>query len=130
MGWIAAEVELSTTAAGTVPVRITAVFVLDAGLWRVVQWHTSIGTPNEEVFGFELTVTLDSLLASLDEKTTETRGHLHRVFPHRLEEHLQIEPIRHHSVGTRPSRHKLQIAVNKPMTQPDHQPISPLVAPD
>ncbi len=72
VGWIAAELELATIAAGLVPVRITAVFELDAGLWRVVQWHTSIGTPNEEVFGFELTVTLDSLLGSLDQETTET----------------------------------------------------------
>ena len=75
VGWIAAEVELITMTADTVPVRVTAVFVLDAGLWRVVQWHTSIGTPNEEVFGFELPVTLDSLLASLDQETTETVLH-------------------------------------------------------
>jgi adenylate cyclase len=72
VGWIAAEVELVTTTADVVTARITVVFVLDAGLWRVVQWHTSIGTPNEEIFGFELTVTLDSLLASLDHETTET----------------------------------------------------------
>ena len=72
VGWIAAEVELITMTADIVRARITAVFVLDAGLWRVVQWHTSIGTPNEEVFGFEVTVTLDSLLASLDQETAET----------------------------------------------------------
>ena len=72
VGWIAAEVELETTAVGSVPIRVTTVFVLDAGLWRVVQWHTSIGTPNAEVFGFEITVTLDSLLASLDQETAAT----------------------------------------------------------
>jgi len=72
VGWIAAEVELATARADVVPIRVTVVFGLDAGLWRVVQWHTSIGTPNEEVFGFELTVTLDSLLSSLDEQATET----------------------------------------------------------
>jgi adenylate cyclase len=71
VGWIAAEVELFTTTVDVVPARITVVFVLDAGLWRVVQWHTSIGIPNEEIFGFELTLTLDSLLASLDDETTE-----------------------------------------------------------
>lgn len=47
---------------GDVPLRGTAVLVLEAGAWRVIQWHSSIPTPNVRAFGVELTTTIDGLL--------------------------------------------------------------------
>lgn len=46
--------------------RITFVFVLDVGTWRLVQWHSSDPVPNEDTLGFDLTVTVSELLDSLD----------------------------------------------------------------
>jgi class 3 adenylate cyclase len=48
--------------------RHTSVLVLDAGFWRIVQVHNSIGTPNVEVIGVELTATLDELLQSMGDE--------------------------------------------------------------
>ena len=50
-----------------VNIRATAVLVLEAGAWRVVQWHSSVPTPNVQTFGVELTTTLDDLLAAVAE---------------------------------------------------------------
>jgi adenylate cyclase len=47
-------------------VRVTAVFLLDAGVWRVAQWHASEGVSNEESLGFSLTTTLTEILDSID----------------------------------------------------------------
>ena len=38
---------------------------LEAGVWKVIQWHNSSPVPNRQVFGVELTRTLDSLVASV-----------------------------------------------------------------
>lgn len=40
---------------GEVPLRITAVLTLEGGDWRIIQWHASIGTRNDEALGRELT---------------------------------------------------------------------------
>jgi adenylate cyclase len=45
--------------------RTSAVFRLEAGAWKAVHWHNSVPVPNQQVFGVELTTTLDSLVASL-----------------------------------------------------------------
>lgn len=46
--------------------RVTLVLVLDAGAWRVVQWHFSEGVANEESLGFSLTTTITEILESID----------------------------------------------------------------
>jgi hypothetical protein len=47
-----------------------ATFRLEAGVWKVIQWHNSIPVPNRQIFGIDLTTTLDDLVASvLDEDT-------------------------------------------------------------
>lgn len=46
-------------------IRHTAVLRLEAGAWRVIQWQNSIPVPNQQVFGVELTTTLDHLVASV-----------------------------------------------------------------
>ncbi len=52
------------TREGETPMRHTAVFRLEGGAWRVVQWHNSIPVPNQQIFGVELTTTLDHLVTS------------------------------------------------------------------
>jgi class 3 adenylate cyclase len=46
--------------------RHTFVFVLDAGTWRMVQWHASDPVPNADTIGFDLTVTVSEILDALD----------------------------------------------------------------
>jgi len=65
VGWVAARGRL--TLAGTqADLRFTAVLILDAGVWRIVQAHTSQGVPNEETLGVPLTTTMAEILGSID----------------------------------------------------------------
>ncbi len=54
---------------GEVSIRATVVLSLEAGAWRIVQWHSSVPSPNVQTFGVELTTTLDELLTSVEEDT-------------------------------------------------------------
>lgn len=67
-GWATLFTTMVTPEAST-PLRHTAVLRLEAGVWRVIQWHNSSPTSNQQVFGVELTTTLDDLVSSvLDDK--------------------------------------------------------------
>jgi len=66
VGWASMLYALKTPN-GVVHLRATAVLALETGAWRVVQWHTSVPTPNVHTFGVELTTTLDDLLAAVAE---------------------------------------------------------------
>jgi uncharacterized protein (TIGR02246 family) len=73
-GWATVQSTVVTPEAAS-PMRHTAVFHLEGGAWRVVQWHNSIPVPNQQVFGVELTTTLDHLVASvLDAGSDLTRA--------------------------------------------------------
>lgn len=52
---------------GDVSLRATVVLALEAGVWKVVQWHTSVPAPNVHTFGIELTTTIDDLLTAVAE---------------------------------------------------------------
>jgi adenylate cyclase len=65
VAWAATRVGVSASGS-EIEMRLTAVFVLDAGLWRIVQWHSSEGVPNEDSLGFSLTTTLSEILDELD----------------------------------------------------------------
>jgi class 3 adenylate cyclase len=52
-------------AGSTTQVRTTAVFRVEGGFWRVVYWHNSVPVPNQQVFGVDLTTTLDELVTSV-----------------------------------------------------------------
>lgn len=69
VGWGAARGHLRFADREPVDIRHTAVFVLDAGYWRIVQLHNSVGRPNKEVAGVELTTTLADLLKSIGDDT-------------------------------------------------------------
>jgi adenylate cyclase len=47
------------------PIRHTAFLRLEAGAWRIIQWMNAIPVPNRQIFGVELTTTLDDLVASV-----------------------------------------------------------------
>ena len=62
----------------------TAVLRLEAGVWKVILWTNSVPVPNSQIFGVELTTTLDDLVTSvLDEhgpSSTALEGTMTLVF--------------------------------------------------
>lgn len=51
-----------------VPVRISAVLLLDKGMWRIVQWHFSTPVPDDPaVSGAELTEAMSEMVRAFDE---------------------------------------------------------------
>lgn len=63
-GWATMFTTLTSPEAET-SLRHTALFMLEAGAWRVIQWHNSVPVSNAQIFGVELTTTLDGLVASV-----------------------------------------------------------------
>ncbi len=58
---------LSTIVSGefATAMRHSALFRIEGGAWRVIQWHNSSPVPNQQLFGVDLTTTLDDLLVSV-----------------------------------------------------------------
>lgn len=63
-GWATLFSTFSTPEAET-HLRSSAVLRLEAGIWRVIQWHNSSPVSNREVYGVELTTTLGDLVDSV-----------------------------------------------------------------
>jgi class 3 adenylate cyclase len=40
----------------------------EGAYWRIVQWHASLGMPNEETLGFELTTDVDEILTMVQDE--------------------------------------------------------------
>lgn len=55
VGWVADYPKFRLPDGTEVPFRITAVYHKEKGAWKMVQWHGSIGVPNEEMLGQDLT---------------------------------------------------------------------------
>jgi hypothetical protein len=53
--WIADRPRFVMPDGSTVEGRVTAVFLREDDGWKIVQWHASLGVPNEEAIGEELT---------------------------------------------------------------------------
>lgn len=70
-GWVAADLTFVTRDDARFRRRFTATYRLEEGVWRNVQWHASLGVPNVEAWGFELTKTLARLVDSLDSASAE-----------------------------------------------------------
>lgn len=64
-GWAAASVTATLSTGETFSFRWTGAFLVDDGVWRLVQGHTSVGVPQAEVFGVELDEGLSTLIGSL-----------------------------------------------------------------
>ena len=54
-GWIADQPTLLLPNGAAVPMRLTAVWRLEAEAWKMVQFHLSIGVSNQEALGTQLT---------------------------------------------------------------------------
>ena len=63
-GWAAVSSTIVTSETKT-PMRHISVFRLEAGVWKVILWHNSVPVPNSQIFGVELTTTLDDLVTSV-----------------------------------------------------------------
>lgn len=55
VGWFASRVTLKLPDNLEIPFRVTGVFHQENGSWKLIQWHASIGIPNEEAVGQKLT---------------------------------------------------------------------------
>ncbi len=58
VGWAVASVRQRYRDGHEVDKRVTAVFVIDRGHWRVAHWHVSVGLSNEETAGQVLTTSI------------------------------------------------------------------------
>ena len=67
IGWAAVLMTMVTPVLSS-RLRTTAVLRIEAGTWRIIQWHNSLTVPNEQMFGVDLTTSLDQLLASIVEE--------------------------------------------------------------
>lgn len=56
VGWAADSAKLRLPNGQEIPIRSTMVFHREAGEWKVVQHHASIGARNEDALGTNLTV--------------------------------------------------------------------------
>jgi hypothetical protein len=55
VGWFADQPRWVTQDGSEIAIRFTGVFRREGDAWRLVQGHSSIGVPNEEVVGFSMT---------------------------------------------------------------------------
>ena len=55
MGWVAGQPIVKLLDGTEVPMRLTVVFQKEPRGWKIVQWHSSMGIPNEESIGEPLT---------------------------------------------------------------------------
>jgi len=84
---------------GDTPIRLSTVFAIEAGAWRIVQWHLSLPTPNVQAFGVELTTTLHDLLASVSHDSsavaslTGSEGTMTLVFTDIVDSTAQAEAM-------------------------------------
>jgi class 3 adenylate cyclase len=65
-GWAADRVVFHLSNGYQVRFRLTAVFERVAGEWRIVHWHASVPSTNEDVLGFELTTSIDVLAEAIE----------------------------------------------------------------
>jgi adenylate cyclase len=65
VGWAIGRTELAAPDA-TVEMRFTCVLHLEHGEWKLVQWHSSVPQPNEQI-GFFLTTSVDQIAEAISE---------------------------------------------------------------
>jgi class 3 adenylate cyclase len=67
VGWAAADSTADFDNGRSTEFRVTAVFVLEEGVWRVAQWHASVPVASIEISGAELPMSLADLLVVVDD---------------------------------------------------------------
>lgn len=71
-GWFAANVTALRSTGDPLPFRQTGVVVIEAGVWRATQIHTSTSVSNTDTFGYQITKGLSELVDSLGEGSAES----------------------------------------------------------
>lgn len=66
VGWAAADTTADFADGPTADFRITAVFILQDGVWKVAQWHASVPSPINETSGRAVPTSLGQLLQEID----------------------------------------------------------------
>jgi len=61
VGWAGARSQMASPVVDAVEFRFTCVLHLEHGEWKIVQWHSSIPSTNEE-YGFFLTKSVDDIV--------------------------------------------------------------------
>jgi ketosteroid isomerase-like protein len=56
VGWVGDRPTIQLPTGQNLPIRVTAVFHQEDGVWKIVQHHVSVGAPNPEVIGIDLPV--------------------------------------------------------------------------
>jgi class 3 adenylate cyclase/ketosteroid isomerase-like protein len=64
VGW--AVLRSTVTATSVIALRATFVYHLESDEWKLVHGHWSVGAPNQEVFGTELTFSLDRIVEAVE----------------------------------------------------------------
>lgn len=64
MGWVAADTTVHFEDGSESDARVTAVFRLEGGVWRVVQWHASAPAPIFEPSGWDVPTNLTDITGS------------------------------------------------------------------
>jgi adenylate cyclase len=67
VGWVAAEVTVTMRSGRSATFRTTTALIVEDGMWKAIQIHTSVGVPQADVFGVELDAGLSALIASLED---------------------------------------------------------------
>jgi ketosteroid isomerase-like protein len=56
VGWASDQARIQLPGGHEIPMRVTTVFHKEEGDWKIVQQHVSVGVPNSELIGKELSV--------------------------------------------------------------------------
>lgn len=111
VGWAAAKLALERPE-DAFPMRATLVLHLEHGEWKIVQMHLSACTPNVELLGRELTVSLEQLEQAIQRERPDLAGTLaadgtvtivftdivdSTVLTTRLGDHAWIDILRRHN---------------------------------
>lgn len=67
-GWALIRGDFTFGGQGPFPLRMTLVFVLEDGTWRITHLHNSLATDNFENVGVPFTTTLEDLVEALDDE--------------------------------------------------------------
>ena len=73
VGWAGGRSQMASPVDDAVEFRFTCVLHLEHGDWKIVQWHSSIPSTNEE-YGFFLTKSVDEIAEAVSESRPDLSG--------------------------------------------------------
>jgi class 3 adenylate cyclase len=73
VGWLADRPLFTLESGVTVPLRVSAIAVIERGHWRFAQWHASLPRRNEESLGLSLTTRIEEIERSVRAERPDLR---------------------------------------------------------